>query len=391
MNDMTTMSPRRELAMLPDQPLDLFHERGFDLAQRIAKAFASSDAVPAQFRSMNLKKIDREEKWVENDSAIGNCLVAIEMARAIRMSIVAVMQNADMIEGKLRWSGKFVIAAINASGRFTPLRFQLRNLGPIEATYKEKTGWDEKARRVIYTERKVNVDNIECIAWALPRGTHAPGIYTLQQAREANLPVVESAPVTMKMVVEEGWYAKAGSKWQTELRTLMFQYRAGTFFGNIHAPDIVMGMGPTAEETRDQMPMADVIDMPSIGSVDQATGEILAPTAAGVAVARQVAAQRRAEKLRTATKAADNQAREAGRPAESPVAASSSSPVGERQGQAVPVSTTIDSDLERFIKTVRNAPDAEFAALEMDAARTLGWPNDVMQQLVDVYRETWQS
>lgn len=252
----------------PDFAIDMFTERGFALANRIAKAYASSDAVPAQFRLQVLKKVGRDEHWVENPNALGNCLVAIEVARAVGMSITAVMQNADMIEGKLRWSGKFVIAAINASGRFTPLRFQMVNRGRIKATYKEKTGWDNEARRPIFTDRHVEVDDIECIAWALPRGTPEPRptAAQIQQYRgrlldlyrDLGWPVIESAPVTMKMVVEEGWYGKPGSKWQTELRTLMFQYRAGSFFGNIHAPDIVMGMGRTAEEERDLMQTFDM-------------------------------------------------------------------------------------------------------------------------------------
>ncbi|KVR94026.1 hypothetical protein WK27_29930 [Burkholderia vietnamiensis] len=248
----------------------MFTERGFILANRIAKAYASSDAVPAQFRSHNLKKVNGEEIWVENPSAIGNCLVAIEVARAVRMSITAVMQNADMIEGKLRWSGKFVIAAINASGRFTPLRFQMISRGKITAKYKEKTGWNQQARKPIFEEREVEVDDIECIAWALPRGTPEPRLAPeqvrqyagrmLDLYRDIGMPVIESAPVSMRMVVEEGWYGKAGSKWQTGLRTLMFQYRAGSFFGNIHAPDIVMGMGRTSEEE------ADVVDVSPDGS-----------------------------------------------------------------------------------------------------------------------------
>ncbi|APR39997.1 hypothetical protein [Paraburkholderia sp. SOS3] len=244
-----------------DVAVDMFTERGFVLANRIAKAYASSDAVPAQFRSHNLKRVGNEEHWVENPAAVGNCLVAIEVARAVRMSITAVMQNADPIEGKLRWSGKFVIAAINASGRFTPLRFQAINRGRIKATYKEKTGWDKEARRPIFAEREVEVDDIECIAWALPKGVPEPHLTPdmlrqypnrlLDLYRSLGMPVVESAPVTMKMAVEEGWYGKPGSKWQTELRALMFQYRAGSFFGNIHAPDIVMGMGRTSEEELD--------------------------------------------------------------------------------------------------------------------------------------------
>lgn len=260
------------LATIPDQAVDMFTERGFVLANRIAKAFASSNAVPAQFQAFTIKKVGRDEHVVENPSAIGNCLVAIEVARAVGMSIVAVMQNADMIEGKLRWSGKFVIAAINASRRFTPLRFAMRKLGPIKASYKEKTGWDDQARRPVFTERIVEVEDEECIAWALPAGfVTPPGIYTLEQARAAGLPVIESAPVTMRMAVEEGWYGKPGSKWQTGLKALMFQYRAGSFFGNIHAPDIVMGMGPTSEEVRDTM----TIDMDQTGQVVGITPEQL--------------------------------------------------------------------------------------------------------------------
>jgi hypothetical protein len=306
----------------PDQAVDMFTERGFALANRIAKAYASSDSVPAQFRLQIVKKVKGEERWMDNPSAIGNCLVAIEVARAVGMSITAVMQNADMIEGKLRWSGKFIIAAINASGRFTPLRFQTINRGPIEAVYKEKTGWDKEANRPIMTERKVQVDNVECIAWALPKGTPEPQLSaenlrqypgrTLDLYKAIGMPVIESAPVTMKLAVEEGWYGKAGSKWQTELRALMFQYRAGSFFGNIHAPDIVMGMGQSSEEARDlaptfdvgpggeviavpvselrpasgaPVPMAEIVDPPKPAAVqaNQETGEVPPPPAAAAA------------------------------------------------------------------------------------------------------------
>ncbi|MFG5409898.1 hypothetical protein ABXN37_19680 [Piscinibacter sakaiensis] len=253
------------LALQPDTAVDMFTERGFALANRIAKAYASSDAVPAQFRLLVMKKVNGQDQWIENPGAIGNCIVAIEVARAVGMSITAVMQNADMIEGKLRWSGKFVIAAINASGRFTPLRFNMRPLGRIKATYQEKTGWDNQARRPTFATREVEIDDVECIAWALPRGFQMPpGVYNLDQARQHNLPIIESAPVTLSLAVEEGWYAKPGSKWRTGLAPLMFQYRAGSFFGNIHAPDIVMGMGPTSEEARDTQ----VYDLGADGTVD---------------------------------------------------------------------------------------------------------------------------
>lgn len=244
--------PPSAIAQQPDQIVDMFSARGFELAQRIAKAFSCSDAVPAQFRSMVEKKGRNGSTWVENPSAMGNCIVAIETARAVGMSITAVMQNANVIEGRLSWSAQFVIAAINASGRFTPLRFQMRDGGRIKAKYREKQGWNDQKRGYDYLEKVVEVDNIECVAWALPRNVPIPpNVYTLDQAKAAGLPVIEGAPVSMQLAVEEGWYSKSGSKWQTGMKTLMLQYRAGTFFGRIHAPDIVMGMGRTTEEIID--------------------------------------------------------------------------------------------------------------------------------------------
>ena len=284
------------MAMLPDQAIDMFTERGFALANRVAKAFAMSNAVPAQFRLMNEKKVGNDTHWVENDAAMGNCIVAIEVARTVGTSIVSVMQSADIIEGKLRWSGKFQIAAINASGRFTPLRFQTIKRGKIKASYKEKTGWDKDARRPIFTERTVEVDDIECIAWALPKGYPEPRPTVEQMQtyrgrmldlyRDLGLPVIESAPVTMALVVEEGWYGKPGSKWQTGLRDLMFQYRSGSFFGSIHAPDIVMGMGMSSEEARD---VAQTFDLAADGTVTPTPiNELRAPPPGPVPMADRV-------------------------------------------------------------------------------------------------------
>ncbi len=262
MNAPATPTALRELAaqpremQMPDQRIDMFSLRGFELAQRIARAFATSDAVPAQFRAMVEKKGRGGSAWTENPAALGNCLVAIETARAIGMSITAVMQNANVIEGRLSWSGKFIIAAINASGRFTPLRFQIKHLGRMKASYREKGGWNDQKKGFDFIDKTVEVDNIECIAWA----------YTMEGGK-ATKERIDGAPVSIKMAVEEGWYSKSGSKWQTEMKHLMLQYRAGSFFGNIHAPDIVMGMGRTSEELAD----VTTIDVDHHGNVTNVT------------------------------------------------------------------------------------------------------------------------
>lgn len=236
-----TVATLREPINLPDQRVDFFTERGFKLAQRLAQAFATSNAVPAQFRAFTEKKGQGGViNFIENPAAMGNCLVAIETANAVGMSITAVMQQANVIEGRLSWSGKFIIAAINASHRFTPLRFDIKSFGIIKAKYKEKQGWNEQKRGFDFVDKEVEVENIQCIAWA----------YTMENGRPTK-ERIDGAPVSMLMAVEEGWYSKPGSKWQTSMKHLMLQYRAGSFFGNIHAPDVVMGMGKTTEEIYD--------------------------------------------------------------------------------------------------------------------------------------------
>lgn len=240
-----------------DVKVDFFSKSGFDLSCRIAKAFSTSDAVPAAFRQFNEKKVGGQVTLVENPSALGNCLVAIEVSKSVGLSMISVMQNADVIQGKLRWSSKFQIAAVNSSGRFSPLKFKLQNLGRIKAKYKEKQGWNKNLNRYDFKEHEVEIDNWECIAWA----------YELDAQKRPTKEIVQSIPVTMQMAVEEGWYAKEGSKWQGSMRFLMLQYRAGTFFGSIYAPDILMGMGTPSDQS------SDVIDI-----TPQPDGSYSAPT-----------------------------------------------------------------------------------------------------------------
>jgi hypothetical protein len=241
--------------------VNMFSAAGFELAQRIAKAYQTANAVPAAFRATITKREKQGNDYydveVPNPASLGNCIVAIETAQAVGMSITAVMQNANVIEGRLSWSGKFVIAAINASRRFSPLRFRIQNRGRITATYKEKGQWNKEQRRYDMIEKSVEVDDIECVAWA----------YVMEGGRRTD-EVIEGTPVSIKMAVEEGWYSKPGSKWQTEMKHLMLQYRAGSFFGNIHAPDIVMGMGRSTEEIEDILEARQANDGTLIVDVD---------------------------------------------------------------------------------------------------------------------------
>lgn len=237
-----TNADLRSLAVAkePEQRLDLFTTGGIELAYKLAKFYQTSNAVPAAFRDFVEKKDNNGSTLVQNPNAIGNCIVAIETAQSTGFAISAVMQNAHVIEGKLSWSAQFVIAAINASKRFTPLRFKLESKGMVEAKYKEKGAWNKDAKRYDMIDRTIQIENLVCVAYAY---IIENGVRTEEK--------IESIPVSMKMAVEEGWYAKAGSKWQTEMKLQMLQYRAATFFGRINAPDVLMGFGQTSEERED--------------------------------------------------------------------------------------------------------------------------------------------
>src|SRR4051812_9817609 len=80
----------------------------FESAQRMAQALASSALVPDVYRGN-----------------VANCIVALEVAQRCQASPLMVMQNLHMIEGRPSWASSYIIAAINSSGRFEPLRFKI--------------------------------------------------------------------------------------------------------------------------------------------------------------------------------------------------------------------------------------------------------------------------
>jgi hypothetical protein len=130
------------------------------------------------------------------------------MAKRMNADPLMVMQNMYLVHGRPSWSSQFLISSVNASGRFSPLR------------YKE-TG-------------KKGTDSEGIIAWAkdLTDGE-----------------ILEGPEVTIGMAKSEGWYQKNGSKWQT-MPQLMCRYRAATFFARLYAPELTMGIR-TAEEAAD--------------------------------------------------------------------------------------------------------------------------------------------
>lgn len=187
---------------------------GFDLMLRQAKWLCESSLVPEQFRG---------------GSNIGNVVIALEMASRLEASPLAIMQNLYIVHGKPGWSASFIIAAINATGKFSPLRFAITDPEPEKEVAYSVTEYVNGQRNVRTGKEKIR--NRTCVAWAIEKATGDR---------------LESPPVSLEMAVMEGWMVKSGSKWKT-MPELMLRYRTATFFGRLYAPDVLMGMKTTEE------------------------------------------------------------------------------------------------------------------------------------------------
>ncbi len=221
--------------------------QSFELMQRAAKLLSSSTLVPAAYRAWDEKKGD-------NPNALANCVVSLNMAQRMGADPLMVMQNLYIVEGRPSWSSQWIIAAINGCGRFSPLRFELTDLGTKEVEY-EVTKWVNREKTT--TKHKAAVQNLECTAWAIEKETGAR---------------IDSPKVSIEMAVKEGWYGKSGSKWQT-MPEVMLRYRTASFFGKLYAPELLMGLQSVEE-------MHDIIDINpdgSVANVTTATPESLRP------------------------------------------------------------------------------------------------------------------
>ena len=194
-------------------------EGNFISAQRMAKSLASSTLVPKSYQNN-----------------IANVLIAMELSGRIGASVLMVMQNLHVIQGNPGWRSSFLIACLNQSRRFTPLRFE----------WQGDQGEDDWGCRAIAQDTE---NNVEC------RGSL----------------------VTIHLAKSEGWYNRNGSKWKT-MPEQMLMYRAAAFFSRVYAPELSLGLH-TAEEIVDMAPTQ------SAGAVEMnAALEVAAETAEEIPV-----------------------------------------------------------------------------------------------------------
>lgn len=224
-----------EVATIP-QRQPTAGETAFALAVRQARSVAASSVVPVAYRG---------------EDNLANVMVAMEVAQRIGASPLAVMQNLHVIQGKPSFSASFLIATVNACGRFTPMRFETVGDDPTKDDYKVRARARDK-----------DTDEELLGPW-----------------------------ISWKMVKDEGWHSKSGSKWKT-MPALMFMYRAAAFWTRVYSPELSLGLHTTDEaqdiaaahappaKTSDvsaftERLQARAIEHEAPTNVDTATGEIL--------------------------------------------------------------------------------------------------------------------
>ncbi len=205
----------------------------FEITQRMAQMYQTSTIVPQSYAGN-----------------IGNCAIAIDMAMRMNANPLMVMQNLYIVHGNPSFSSKFLIATINACGKFTPLRYE----------FKGKEDSDAWACR--------------CYAYEISDREHKEPLY--------------GDWVSIGMAKVEGWSTKNGSKWRT-MPGQMLRYRAAAFWQRVYAPEISMGFLTTeeyqdiddqsgtmtvAEEIRTKANKKEV-DVTKTIEVDTETGEVV--------------------------------------------------------------------------------------------------------------------
>lgn len=179
-------------------------EKMFELAQRKAKVYSESSLVPKEYQKN-----------------VGNVLIAQNMASRMGADVLMVMQNLYLVHGRPGWSAQFLIGTFNSCGRFSAIRYRFSG--------------------------KVDTDDWGCTAYCVELGTQEE---------------LTGTRVTVGIAKKEGWFAKAGSKWQT-IPEQMLRYRAATFLIRTIAPEIGLGLH-TVDELEDAGPSVDKQRMPSV-------------------------------------------------------------------------------------------------------------------------------
>lgn len=176
-----------------DESSIYLQDSAFEMAQRQARSLAASTLVPTEYRG---------------EQGLGNCIVALDIAKRMNISPLTVMQNLIIVHNRPSWSSAWIIAQIQGCGRYENFNYELSGEGEKMKCY--------------------------CSATRVSDGKNIKG-----------------STVSIAMAKAEGW--TRNSKWRT-MPEQMLKYRAATFFGRQYIPDLLLGV-QTSEEVVDITPL----------------------------------------------------------------------------------------------------------------------------------------
>jgi hypothetical protein len=239
------------------------NREALDTVVRMAKGLADSTLIPEVYRGN-----------------VSNVMVAIEYAKRLGASVLAVMQNLAVVKGKPSLAATFLIGTVNATNRFSPLRWR----------------WVDKAGNVIESSRD------------------AHGCYAIATDRETGEPC-PGPTITWDIVKAEGWYSRKDkngretSKWQT-IPELMFMYRSAAWWTRLYCPEYALGLHTSDEVedfyTRVEQPRARAIDLARELDAGDEPGSVQTLTSAAVPEppADEETEQQKTQQMRAALEAA---------------------------------------------------------------------------------------
>ena len=176
-----------------DESSIYLQDSAFEMAQRQARSLAASTLVPTEYRG---------------EEGLGNCIVALDIAKRMNISPLTVMQNLIIVHNRPSWSSAWIIAQIQGCGRYENFNYELSGEG----------------------------DKMKCYCTA---------------TRVSDGKNIKGSTVSIAMAKAEGW--TRNSKWRT-MPEQMLKYRAATFFGRQYIPDLLLGV-QTSEEVVDITPL----------------------------------------------------------------------------------------------------------------------------------------
>ncbi len=172
----------------------------FEMSQRVAKAFISSQMIPAHLRE------------------VGSMMVINQMSKDLGLPALGIAQNIYMIKGRVGMSGELIISLLNNSGIFD-----------------KRMNW--------------NVENEGTEDWRVQARNTIDGEEFLGEWMDA------------EFVKKQGWLSN--SKW-LEMPIQMAKYRTAKRFASLYASEVVMGISQSEDlEDAFDVTAENVVAMPT--------------------------------------------------------------------------------------------------------------------------------